>query len=220
MGADRRRLDAELVRRGLAASRGEAVSLIESGHVLVDGAPAARPANQAARSSAVVVLGDGPAYVSRGGEKLAHALVEFGLDVTGLECLDAGSSTGGLSLIATSLAVASGSAASGGVSGSATVGGPGGPGCCANSRVRASRPVSTTRADISTSTRMMTTCTIRLTLQTGPERTMAATVCRSGILRSRSSGPTAAVSSNSPRDRCRRGRSASGVTTTARSPTS
>lgn len=95
MGADRRRLDAELVRRGLAASRGEAVSLIESGHVLVDGAPAARPANQVARSSAVVVLGDGPAYVSRGGEKLAHGLVEFGLDVTGLECLDAGSSTGG-----------------------------------------------------------------------------------------------------------------------------
>lgn len=95
MSSDRRRLDAELVRRGLAGSRGEAVTLIEGGQVLVDGAPAARAASQVARSSAVTVLGDRPLFVSRGGEKLAHALDEFGIDVSGLTALDAGSSTGG-----------------------------------------------------------------------------------------------------------------------------
>ncbi len=41
------------------------------------------------------MLGDRPRFVSRGGEKLDHALAEFGIDVTGRSALDAGSSTGG-----------------------------------------------------------------------------------------------------------------------------
>jgi 23S rRNA (cytidine1920-2'-O)/16S rRNA (cytidine1409-2'-O)-methyltransferase len=45
----------------------------------------------------VVLLGDPPRFVSRGGEKLDAALDEFDLDVTGLRALDAGSSTGGFS---------------------------------------------------------------------------------------------------------------------------
>jgi 23S rRNA (cytidine1920-2'-O)/16S rRNA (cytidine1409-2'-O)-methyltransferase len=43
----------------------------------------------------VVLLGDPPRFVSRGGEKLDAALDEFGLDVSGVQALDAGSSTGG-----------------------------------------------------------------------------------------------------------------------------
>ena len=46
-------------------------------------------------SDAVVLLGPGPRFVSRGGEKLDAALDRFGLDVTGWRALDAGSSTGG-----------------------------------------------------------------------------------------------------------------------------
>ncbi|MEY3031048.1 MAG: TlyA family RNA methyltransferase [Ilumatobacteraceae bacterium] len=95
MAIERRRLDSELVRRGLAASRTEASVLIESGQVLVDGAPAARSASRVATGSAVRVLGDKPKYVSRGGEKLEHAITEFGIDVNGCLALDAGSSTGG-----------------------------------------------------------------------------------------------------------------------------
>lgn len=95
MATERRRLDSELVRRGLASSRNEACALIESGQVLVDGAPAARAASRVPTGSALRVLGDGPRFVSRGGEKLDHALAEFGIDVTGRSALDAGSSTGG-----------------------------------------------------------------------------------------------------------------------------
>ena len=95
MATERRRLDAELVRRGLASSRSEATALIDSGQVLVDGAPAARAASRIPRGSALLVLGEGPRFVSRGGEKLAFALDTFNLVVQGLTALDAGSSTGG-----------------------------------------------------------------------------------------------------------------------------
>lgn len=36
-----------------------------------------------------------PRFVSRGGEKLEHALEMLGIDVAGLDCLDVGASTGG-----------------------------------------------------------------------------------------------------------------------------
>ncbi len=95
----RARLDAELVRRGLARSREQAGELIAAGRVAVGGQVASKPATQVARDMAVTVADDadsGPSYVSRGGHKLAGALEAFvGLDVAGKRCLDAGASTGG-----------------------------------------------------------------------------------------------------------------------------
>jgi 23S rRNA (cytidine1920-2'-O)/16S rRNA (cytidine1409-2'-O)-methyltransferase len=95
----RARLDAELVRRGLARSREQAAALIAAGRVAVGGQVASKPATQVARDAPVTVADDadaGPQYVSRGGHKLAGALAAFsGLDVAGRRCLDAGASTGG-----------------------------------------------------------------------------------------------------------------------------
>ncbi|MFC7550697.1 TlyA family RNA methyltransferase [Plantactinospora sp. GCM10030261] len=98
--ARRTRLDAELVRRGLARSREQAAALVEAGRVQVRGVPARKVAAMVDPADAVRVLGADPAteYVSRGGHKLAGALVAFGpagLTVAGRRCLDAGASTGG-----------------------------------------------------------------------------------------------------------------------------
>src|SRR5919199_6880545 len=96
-----RRLDAELVRRGLARSRGHAGELVAAGRVDVGGATATKPATQVDPAAAIVVRAggdDAPDYVSRGAHKLAGALDAFaadGLGVTGRRCLDAGASTGG-----------------------------------------------------------------------------------------------------------------------------
>ena len=94
----RRRLDAELVRRGLARSREQAAGLVADGRVLVAGQAAGKPATQVAAGDPILVTGAGqePQYASRGGAKLAGALVAFpGLRVAGRRCLDAGASTGG-----------------------------------------------------------------------------------------------------------------------------
>lgn len=91
----RRRLDAELVRRGLASSRARATELIRGGHVLVGGGPATAPARQVGPQESLRVLAPPPAFVSRGGEKLAAAFDRFALDPTGVRALDAGASTGG-----------------------------------------------------------------------------------------------------------------------------
>lgn len=93
--ATRRRLDAELVRRGLAASRGEAQATVAAGRVLVNGAVADKPARLVAAGDAIVIEGPPPRFVSRGGEKLDAALDHFGIDVRGLTVLDVGASTGG-----------------------------------------------------------------------------------------------------------------------------
>jgi len=95
----RARLDAELVRRGLARSREQAGELVAAGLVAVAGQRAAKPATQVARDTPITVTESGePEYVSRGGHKLAGALAAFvpaGLVVQGRSCLDAGASTGG-----------------------------------------------------------------------------------------------------------------------------
>jgi 23S rRNA (cytidine1920-2'-O)/16S rRNA (cytidine1409-2'-O)-methyltransferase len=96
----RLRLDAELVRRGLARSREQAAELVSAGRVTVSGATAGKPATQVTTDVAIVVADDPdrPDYVSRGGHKLAGALAAFeplGLSVAGRRCLDAGASTGG-----------------------------------------------------------------------------------------------------------------------------
>jgi 23S rRNA (cytidine1920-2'-O)/16S rRNA (cytidine1409-2'-O)-methyltransferase len=92
----RRRLDIELVRRGLAPSRESAQALVQRGAVLVAGSRADKPARLVADSDPVVVLDlDARRYVSRGGHKLEAALDRFALEVSGRRCLDAGASTGG-----------------------------------------------------------------------------------------------------------------------------
>ncbi|WP_340540665.1 TlyA family RNA methyltransferase [Nocardioides sp. GXZ039] len=96
----RLRLDAELVRRGLARSREQAAELIAGGRVSVAGAVATKPATGVTTDAAIVVADDPdrPDYVSRGGHKLAGALDVFGpagLEVARRRCLDAGASTGG-----------------------------------------------------------------------------------------------------------------------------
>jgi len=91
----RRRLDAELVRRGLATSRAEAQAAVDAGRVTVAGAPAWKAARLVAPDEPVVVLGPPRRFVSRGGDKLDAALDGFTLDVTGRRALDAGASTGG-----------------------------------------------------------------------------------------------------------------------------
>jgi 23S rRNA (cytidine1920-2'-O)/16S rRNA (cytidine1409-2'-O)-methyltransferase len=94
----RLRLDAELVRRGLARSRDQAADLIAAGRVAVGGQRASKPASQVTTDAAITVAQDEqePEYVSRAGYKLAGALAAFdGLSVAGKRCLDAGASTGG-----------------------------------------------------------------------------------------------------------------------------
>ena len=99
MTAPRARLDAELVRRGLARSREQAGELVAAGLVAVAGQRASKSATQVARDAPITVTDPGtPGYVSRGGHKLAGALAVFGpagLAVAGRDCLDAGASTGG-----------------------------------------------------------------------------------------------------------------------------
>jgi 23S rRNA (cytidine1920-2'-O)/16S rRNA (cytidine1409-2'-O)-methyltransferase len=69
--------------------------LIESGRVLVAGSRADKPSRLVSPAEPVVVTGDPPRFVGRGGEKLAAALDRFGVDPTGLRALDVGASTGG-----------------------------------------------------------------------------------------------------------------------------
>ena len=96
----RLRLDAELVRRGLARSREHAATLVADGRVKVGGAVATKAATGVTTDVALLVVEDAdrPDYASRGGHKLAGALEAFGphgLAVQGRRVLDAGASTGG-----------------------------------------------------------------------------------------------------------------------------
>jgi 23S rRNA (cytidine1920-2'-O)/16S rRNA (cytidine1409-2'-O)-methyltransferase len=94
----RRRLDTELVRRGLARSRQQAADLVAGGQVLVGGVVARKVATQvdAAASLSVRDADLGEPYASRGATKLLGALQSFdSLLVEGRRCLDAGASTGG-----------------------------------------------------------------------------------------------------------------------------
>jgi len=92
----RQRLDAELVRRGLAGSRQHASELIDGGHVTVAGAPATKAASQITTDTAIVVREPRARYASRGAHKLVGALDAFrGPAIRDRRCLDAGASTGG-----------------------------------------------------------------------------------------------------------------------------
>jgi 23S rRNA (cytidine1920-2'-O)/16S rRNA (cytidine1409-2'-O)-methyltransferase len=86
----KKRLDVLLVERGLAESRAQAQALVLAGRVRGYDKPGTQ-----VDDAAEVEVERPPPYVSRGGEKLAHALDAFGLDPAGRDCLDVGASTGG-----------------------------------------------------------------------------------------------------------------------------
>jgi 23S rRNA (cytidine1920-2'-O)/16S rRNA (cytidine1409-2'-O)-methyltransferase len=86
----KKRLDVLLVERGLAESRAQAQALVLAGRVRGHS-----KAGSQIEESAELDVEPGPRFVSRGGEKLAHALEQFGIDVSGEDCLDVGASTGG-----------------------------------------------------------------------------------------------------------------------------
>jgi 23S rRNA (cytidine1920-2'-O)/16S rRNA (cytidine1409-2'-O)-methyltransferase len=104
----RSRLDAELVRRGLARSREHAVSLIAEGRVAVSGRAATKPATGVEPGTPVVVRTDPdePSWVSRGAHKLLGALDALPVAVEGRRALDAGASTGGFTEVLLSRGVA------------------------------------------------------------------------------------------------------------------
>jgi 23S rRNA (cytidine1920-2'-O)/16S rRNA (cytidine1409-2'-O)-methyltransferase len=84
------RLDVLLVERGLAESRSQAQALVLAGRV-----PGFEKPGVQVEDSAALSVERPPRFVSRGGEKLDHALSVLGLDVAGFDCLDVGASTGG-----------------------------------------------------------------------------------------------------------------------------
>ncbi len=92
--ATRVRIDRLLVERGLVESRERAARLVLAGEVFVDGERVDKAGALVSPTADVEVRGRSP-YVSRGGEKLAHALDQFRVTVTGRVCLDVGASTGG-----------------------------------------------------------------------------------------------------------------------------
>jgi 23S rRNA (cytidine1920-2'-O)/16S rRNA (cytidine1409-2'-O)-methyltransferase len=86
----KKRLDVLLVERGLAETRAQAQALVLAGLV-----PGHEKAGEQVDEAAELTVTAPPRYVSRGGEKLAHALDVLGIDLVGLDCLDVGASTGG-----------------------------------------------------------------------------------------------------------------------------
>ena len=86
----KKRLDVLLVERGLAESRAQAQALILAGLV-----PGHSKAGEQVDERAELAVERGPRFVSRGGEKLDHALDAFGVDPAARDCLDVGASTGG-----------------------------------------------------------------------------------------------------------------------------
>jgi len=91
------RIDKVLVDLGIAESRTKAQALVMSGVVLVDEQRIDKPSDKISPDSNIRIKGDSPEsrYVGRGGLKLEGALREFGIDPTGMNCLDVGASTGG-----------------------------------------------------------------------------------------------------------------------------
>lgn len=94
MSPTRRRLDLEIVRRGLAPSRERAQALILAGRVRVAAVERPKPGAQVTEETAIDVDGE-EAWVSRGALKLIGALDAFKVNCEGRVCVDIGSSTGG-----------------------------------------------------------------------------------------------------------------------------
>jgi 23S rRNA (cytidine1920-2'-O)/16S rRNA (cytidine1409-2'-O)-methyltransferase len=94
MAAPRERLDVLLVTRGLFVSRAQAQAAVMAGDVRVDGRLVDKPGT-AVHPSADLLVAERRHFVSRGGNKLHHALSALSIDVFGEDVLDLGSSTGG-----------------------------------------------------------------------------------------------------------------------------
>ena len=86
----KKRLDVLMVERGLAESRSQAQAMVLAGLVHGHDKPGTR-----VDESIEVTVDRPPRFVSRGGEKLAHALEAFAVAPAGRDCLDVGASTGG-----------------------------------------------------------------------------------------------------------------------------
>ncbi|HEV8659551.1 MAG TPA: TlyA family RNA methyltransferase [Thermoanaerobaculia bacterium] len=95
MAARKQRLDVALVERGLVETRSKAQSLIMARRVMLNEQYADKPGTPVASDDELRVVELEHPWVGRGGMKLAHALREFGIDVTGKTCADIGASTGG-----------------------------------------------------------------------------------------------------------------------------
>lgn len=89
------RLDVYLTEKGLCKSRTAAQNLIKSGGVSLNGTPCTKPSQEVTENDFAEITGEQLRYAGRGGLKLEYALEQFGLDITGAECIDIGSSTGG-----------------------------------------------------------------------------------------------------------------------------
>ncbi len=100
--SDTTRLDAELVRRGLARSRGHARALVEAGDVRVNDVEATKGSAPVRSEDVLDVREAGPRWVSRAASKRVGAFEEFGgrgLSAAGKRCLDVGASTGGFTQV-------------------------------------------------------------------------------------------------------------------------
>ncbi len=91
------RIDKLLVQRGLVISRDRARALILAGKVIVDDHRIDKAGAQVDVDVELRLKGTDIPYVSRGGLKLEHAMIEFDIDVKGLIAIDVGASTGGFS---------------------------------------------------------------------------------------------------------------------------
>jgi 23S rRNA (cytidine1920-2'-O)/16S rRNA (cytidine1409-2'-O)-methyltransferase len=91
----KKRLDQVIMERQLAASRRQAQAMVMAGRVVVDGVTRDKPGIAVPVDADIAVKGEDPAYVSRGGLKLAGALAALNVTVNDFVCLDIGASTGG-----------------------------------------------------------------------------------------------------------------------------
>ena len=91
----KKRIDVLLYEKGLAPSREKARTLIMAGCVYADNQKFDKPGDTVREDAVLEVRGNTLRYVSRGGLKLERAIRAFALDLSGLTCLDVGSSTGG-----------------------------------------------------------------------------------------------------------------------------
>ena len=88
------RIDLYLAEKGLAPSRSKAKEYIDSGKVFLNGVPVKKAGLEVTGTEDIRVE-DADKFVSRAGRKLEAALEIFGIDVTDLNALDLGASTGG-----------------------------------------------------------------------------------------------------------------------------
>lgn len=96
----KQRADLMLVERGLAQSRSRAQALIMAGKVLADGVRVDKAGDVLSEGVTLSLKEQDHPWVSRGGQKLAHGLKAFDIDLAGAVVADIGASTGGFTDVA------------------------------------------------------------------------------------------------------------------------